>query len=222
MRTRSKIFRLLSISTIGVALLSPTIGAAQTTPAASDQFVIGQTSDGTLYLFTPAGRYNVTPQPVTDDMVALFPDLGQVNGRLPPVPAPTPTIVSTVTPVTPSSVLPTATATIQAITLSGRQTMLSQSFSLQGGNYAVTWKAWPLPVNGYAEDCVYSARLKPIDAQVTLASGDSLGRGQVSHGLSTAVSGVTGETTLSNIPAGQYAVQSNSGCVWSVTLARLS
>jgi hypothetical protein len=161
---------------------------------------IAQGDDGTLYLIAGPVKYELTPDPISDDELAALQEGGPIGGsQLPPQPAPTPTPQPR-----------------QPVTITETLGASSQPFALVG-NYTVTWT-----ITNPNNDRVFgvSILLQPttsgLSAQQSIVNNITIPAGQTT----------TGRAQISNVIAGQYGVSINTGTLrgspgngpdWSMT-----
>lgn len=176
------------------ALASLALVAALSTTAAIAQTagiaVIAQGADGTLYLIGPAGRYTINPTPMSDDALAALPDLGPISGGLPTT--------------------QTTAANDKPQTLTGQGALNTMPFSLQGGNYTIDWVA----VGGATASCNQIAHLRNVPT-ATAVNFDS----RISNEIAAKGQSIHGQTQAYAVPNGQYYVESDGGCGWSITIS---
>jgi hypothetical protein len=176
----------------------------------ASRFAVVQSSDGTLYLLTRDGRYTLTPELISDDDLAKLPDLGTTSGISVSIPSALATQASPTTTSLPATAISSAT---NPVTISGQGTMNTKPFDLAAGNYTVDWTAKDNQGSGRV-GCFHGASLKPVTPGRSFS--ESLGSGQVGASQTA-----TGQTQIYGVPAGQYYVDTTSGCAWTITLTPL-
>ena len=145
---------------------------------------IAQGDDGTLYLIAGPVKYELTPDPISDDDLAALQEGGPIGGsQLPPQPAPT------------SVPLPR-----QPVIISETLGASSQPFAL-AGNYAVTWTI-ANPNNDRMSGV--SILLQPttigLSPQQSIVNNITIPAGQTTNG----------RAQVSNVIPGQYEVSMNT------------
>jgi hypothetical protein len=210
------VVRFLFGSVVAVLACGLTLASSSAQSQAAPRLV--QAADGTLYLVTDEGRLLIQPAPISDEELAVLPDLGATDEFLPSL-APSPEVVrEVVTIVVTPTPAPTPQPAQAAITLSADGAQNTRPFTLQGGNYVASWRA-----ARHAADptpCVHAASLSS-----TVRSGFSSSVPAFTDpigGVRTISQGpASGESQIYGVPPGEYFVDYSGSCEWAITITPL-
>lgn len=214
-----------------VAAIALTWGLARATAAQSSipNGVFVRNSEGLVWLVLEGERIKIPVWQATDEEIAAVPVFDRwavmdavgaiVAGDRPAwlvddvAPAP-PAPVASATPTRTPRPAPTATPqpqrrTDDPVRLSGERSQNTKAFSLSGGNYTATWD---IKVARGSTSCYGSASLYRVEGKQYIEQlfsallNDDRGKS------------ADGETQLYGLNAGQYYLDINSGCPWSVEI----